>query len=391
VEPVPDSTQNLRYKGYIPGLDVLRGLAILLVVVYHATDGRLPWYRATSWVRYPLLAGQYGSTGVQLFFVLSGFLISGILIDTAASKDYYRKFYIRRALRILPAYLLLLIVLRLDHVVNWRFVLASVLYIANMAGLVGARGAAYGALWSLAVEEQFYIIWPVIVRKLSLQALTRLILGYCMLILLLRVLCLIYFPHADLRYKLWFNADALLSGALVAICLRRNLLRRDNITRLIWSLAGAAILFWPLTIYLDLERPSSVWLHVLRAVFSYGQLATYCVFLLLVIRSNQGDMAKPMSPLARSLAFFGYISYGLYLVHQLVFLTVDRLVRGSVLEIGYDRLWSLLLNSILCLSLSTGIAYLSRRYFEQRFLRQKDKVVPYKQPAVNEEPVTEST
>jgi peptidoglycan/LPS O-acetylase OafA/YrhL len=110
--------------------------------------------------------------------VLSGFLISSILIDTAGKPDYYRKFYVLRALRILPAYLLILAVLKLDHVVSWRFILAAMLYIANMAGLVGARSGEYGALWSLAVEEQFYLVWPIIVRKLSLRSLTRLILCY---------------------------------------------------------------------------------------------------------------------------------------------------------------------------------------------------------------------
>ncbi len=147
------NTTALRYKGYIPGLDILRGLAILLVLLYHGTDGRVPWASAANWLRWPLLAAQYGSGGVQLFFVLSGFLISSILIDTAGKPDYYRKFYVRRALRILPAYLLILAVLKLDHVVSWRFILAAMLYIANMAGLVGARSGEYGALWSLAVEE----------------------------------------------------------------------------------------------------------------------------------------------------------------------------------------------------------------------------------------------
>jgi peptidoglycan/LPS O-acetylase OafA/YrhL len=132
----------------------------------------VPWVEDTTWMRYPLRAALFGITGVQLFFVLSGFLISGILIDTAASKGYYRKFYMRRALRILPAYLLMLTVLWVDHAVSWRFVLAGLLYVANMASLVGAGSSEYGPLWSLAVEEQFYLIWPVFVRRLSLQTIT---------------------------------------------------------------------------------------------------------------------------------------------------------------------------------------------------------------------------
>jgi peptidoglycan/LPS O-acetylase OafA/YrhL len=327
---------------------------------------------------------------VQLFFVLSGFLISSILIDTAGKPDYYRKFYVRRALRILPAYLLILAVLKLDHVVSWRFILAAMLYIANMAGLVGAQSSEYGALWSLAVEEQFYLIWPVVVRRLSLKSLTRLILGYYVFAFALRLIFGLRFPQMDLHYKLWFNADALMSGALIAISLRRNLLRRDNITGWIWGLATTAVILWPLTIFLDVQHNPTLLHRALRPVSFYSQLATYCAFLLMVIRANQGVALEKPSAAARLLAFFGYISYGLYLVHQLIYGTFDRWVRGTVLSPDANHPWALLLNTVICVAISTGIAYLSRRYFEDLFLRQKDKVVPYNNPAVNEKPVAET-
>jgi peptidoglycan/LPS O-acetylase OafA/YrhL len=359
-------------------------------LVYHGTDGRVPWASATNWLHWPLLAAQYGSGGVQLFFVLSGFLISSILIDTAGKPDYYRKFYVRRALRILPAYLLILAVLKLDHVVSWRFILAAMLYIANMAGLVGARSGEYGALWSLAVEEQFYLVWPIIVRKLSLRSLTRLILCYYVFAFALRLTFLLHFPQVDLRYKLWFNADALMSGALIAISLRRDLLRRDNITGWIGGLAVAAIILWPLTVFLDVHHTATLLHRGLRAVSFYSQLATYCAFLLMVIRSNVGVTLHKPGPAVRLLTFFGYISYGLYLVHQLIFMTFDRWVRGTVLSPDANHPWALLLNTVICVTISTGIAYLSRRYFEDLFLRQKDKVVPYNNPAVNEKPVAET-
>ncbi len=385
---------SLRYKGYIPGLDVLRGLAILLVIFYHGTEGRVPWQGTTTWLRWPLLAAQYGASGVELFFVLSGFLITSILIDTAADKDYYRHFYIRRALRILPGYLLLLVVLKLDHVISWRFVLAALLYIANMASLVGAKSYEYGALWSLAVEEQFYLIWPVIVRRLSLKALTRSILGYLLFVFVFRLVCLLFFPGADVLHKLWTNAESLLVGALISICLRRDLLRRDNIARVGWSLAGVAALLWPLTLFLDLRwgngGADAVWVRFLRSVTPYGLLATYGALLLLVIAFNQEPSATSgQSIVARFLSFFGYISYGLYLVHQLIFNTFDRWVQGTMLDPQRGPGWGLWLNALICTLVATGIAWLSRRYFEALFLRRKDRIVPYKNPAVDEKPVTE--
>ncbi len=391
----PTSTP-LRYKGYLPGLDILRGLAILLVVCYHGTDGRVPWQSTTTWLRWPLLAAGYGASGVQLFFVLSGFLISSILIDSAGSHDYYRKFYLRRALRILPAYLVLLVVLRLDHVVSWRFLLAALLYIANMASLVGAKSYEYGALWSLAVEEQFYLIWPIVVRRFSLKALTRLILSYLLLVFLLRMVCLLYIPHVDLKYKLWTNAEALLSGALIAICLRRNLLRRDNIARVFWSLAGVAAVLWPLIVFADLRENAGgaalLWMHALRGVTGYGLLATYSALLVLVIERNRGPVASSSRSLAgRFLSFLGYLSYGLYLVHQLVFHTLDRWLAGTPLDVRRGPGWALLGNTLLCIGLSIAIAWLSRRFFEEQFLRRKEKAAPHKEPALGERPLVKGT
>jgi peptidoglycan/LPS O-acetylase OafA/YrhL len=386
----PDSAAGLRYTGYIPGLDVLRGVAILLVIVYHGTDGRVPWSTASSWWRWPLLAAHYGASGVQLFYVLSGFLITSILLDTKGSEEYYRKFYIRRALRILPAYLLLLVVLKIGDVVSWRFILAALLYIANSASLVGARSSEYGALWSLAVEEQFYLIWPFVVRKLSMRSLTRLILGYYVFDLMLRLAYLIFAPHADTAYKLWFNASTLLSGALIAVLLRRKLLRHDNIDRVIWTVGGLALLTIPAMIFLDMHPSQTLPIRLLSTLERLPYIFTYSALLLIALKYNRGAApASERSFPTRFLAFFGYISYGLYLVHQFVFLKFDRLMQGRWLGSYMTNPWSLLANAAICIVISTALAYLSRRYFEDFFLKKKDKVVPYKDPAVNEARVSE--
>lgn len=378
-------TTPLLYKGYIPGLDALRGLAILMVLLYHGTDGRVPWDSTATWFRWPLLAAKYGYTGVHLFFILSGFLITGILMDTASKPDYYRKFYVRRVLRIMPVYLLMLLILKFTHIASWRFILAALLYIANMAKLVGAQDGEYGVLWSLAVEEQFYLIWPFLVRKLSPQNLIRLILASFVLDLAMRIACVFCFPGTDTAYKLWFNAELLFAGALVAIALRRGMLHSGNISPAIRILAGLACVAWPLTLFLDLHPSQALWHQLLGTCYRLSFLFTYSALLLAVVRANAGPQIQ-LSAGARLLSFFGYISYGLYLVHQFVFYEAERILRGTALDDIANRPAMLLLNTALCCAISISLAWLSRRFFEERFLRQKDRIVPYKDPAVNERP-----
>jgi peptidoglycan/LPS O-acetylase OafA/YrhL len=150
----------------MPELDCLRGIAILLVVLFHGFAGA---YLRLHFGGLPgkfVWATQYGRSGVNLFFVLSGFLITGILLDTKHQEHYYRDFYARRALRILPAYYLLLVLLMLLGVGTAAFYVLSFFYLSNVTDLFGVI-CAYGPLWSLAVEEHYYLIWPALVRNLT--------------------------------------------------------------------------------------------------------------------------------------------------------------------------------------------------------------------------------
>ena len=136
----------------MPELDSMRGIAVLMVLFLHGMAA--PLNASLSRLGQTMLSvSQYGGVGVNLFFVLSGFLITGILIVQGPS-DYYRRFYARRALRILPALYATLIVLLLGGLIGWRFVMVSLLFLANFAPLLGLP-LQYPVLWSLAVEEQF--------------------------------------------------------------------------------------------------------------------------------------------------------------------------------------------------------------------------------------------
>jgi len=133
--------QLLRRK--MPELDTLRGVAILAVVSYHGFS-QCDATGLTGIVRAFFAATRLGWLGVNLFFVLSGFLITGILLDSKGAPRYYKSFYVRRALRILPAYLMLLLFLLLlprvgivDHRISWGFVGLSLIYLSNVTNFFG--------------------------------------------------------------------------------------------------------------------------------------------------------------------------------------------------------------------------------------------------------------
>src|SRR4051794_3114804 len=145
----------------IPELDGIRGIAILMVLVCHASS----WMASDRWRMFL----QNGRVGVDLFFVLSGFLITGILLDTRHDKNRTRNFYVRRGLRIWPLYFVFLAV----ALIAFRKMLPAqpniwvyVLFIQNFLYLREA-GPFLEPTWSLAVEEQFYMVWPWLAFRLS--------------------------------------------------------------------------------------------------------------------------------------------------------------------------------------------------------------------------------
>jgi peptidoglycan/LPS O-acetylase OafA/YrhL len=362
-----NTPEPLRFRGHIPGLDVLRGVAISMVVLFHGIDGRAAYQSFDGAARVLVYLTSWGAAGVHLFYVLSGFLITGIIVDGGADQSFFRKFYKRRAARILPAYFLLLVLLKATGHVSWNFVLAAVLFIANMAGMVGASSNEYGPMWSLAVEEQFYLVWPWLARNRPLRPLSLWIAVYCLASLLALGALSRFAPHVDFRYKLWGNAPWLLTGALIAVCLRSGALNRANINR--WTLAlvvGAGVTS-PIVALMDSGMSVSPWVTPL---YRLPFVLLFAALVLRMIARNDGHTPDETRGAARVLAFLGYISYGLYLIHQYVFdvfdhFTVDTWLMPSLHHIG--PLW---IGCAACFAISTLVAFLSRRYFESIFLRK---------------------
>jgi peptidoglycan/LPS O-acetylase OafA/YrhL len=289
---------------YIPELQGLRGLAVLGVVIYHCHP-RL----VGTWIHY---ASLWGWAGVNLFFVLSGFLITSILLEARSKPYYFRNFYARRALRIWPVYVLVLLICYanapwfigpsiLDAVkaAPW---LAYLFFVQNLFHL--AIPPAIGQTWSLAIEEQYYFLWAPLVRFLRRPWMLTIVLG----------VALVSSPLMRRAHFAWItpthtliHLDGIALGSLMALGLytlrfSRRAWLMTGLTGLVLGIAAAATIASG-TAFLDSGLALAFGGAVLAAIASTGAL-------------NPLNAALSRGPLA----FYGRISYGLYMIHIMVFI-----------------------------------------------------------------------
>jgi peptidoglycan/LPS O-acetylase OafA/YrhL len=353
---------------YMPGLDVMRGLAILLVLIYHGYAdhhmifvkiGTPSALRLAHWL-------SLCTMGVPLFFVLSGFLISGILIDSRTQPDYFRNFYLRRVLRIVPAYLAMLGVLMVTHSITGRYLIVCLLYLCNMTTLFGVR-SQYGPLWSLSVEEQFYLFWPLVVRKLSVRHLAFFSVGIILFTPFLR-LGLLYGPHQlhDTYYKTWDVMDFFASGCCMALAARSPRIRPHMSSAVLPLLISGVVMYNLLTSF---PAPSNQLLsRTLQAISLEPWLMGFsCLILFAYLRPGIASTA-----IARPLVFLGNISYGLYLCHLFIYDFIGRHwpMRFTA---GFSPASEGMLQFAVQISVAITVAFISRYTFEEFFLRLKPK------------------
>jgi peptidoglycan/LPS O-acetylase OafA/YrhL len=371
--PAPPSSPPTEalIRTFMPELDTVRGIAVLGVVLLHGFYWQYAGLSFSPWARRFMAATQPGWSGVNLFFVLSGFLITGILLDSKNKPHFYRRFYTRRALRILPAYYLLLILLLLLRTSSAAFVGLSFVYMANMTDFFGVA-CDYGPLWSLAVEEHFYILWPTVVRNLTARRLTLISASMVVLIPLLRATSFALGHRGGLAWYTWFVADGLAAGSLLAIVLRTSV-TRAQVKTLCRTLLGASILLGIAGQPFGILTRNQLLGAALQFTTINGFFAGILLLFLLAGTSNARRYVN-----LSLLRFLGYLSYGLYLNHLLAFRIYDRLCRHYLPQFipsnGHFAL--VLLRFALASGGAIGTAYLSRRFFEERFLRLKDSLVP---------------
>jgi peptidoglycan/LPS O-acetylase OafA/YrhL len=354
----------------MPGLDALRGAAVLGVVLLHGLKLCPPPSLALSHgVERVGAAVTAGWLGVTLFFVLSGFLITGILLDTRTRENYWRSFYVRRVLRILPMYLVAIVFVTLLFGLKWQYVVLCLIFAANLA----RNMYTYGPFWSLAVEEQFYLFWPLLVKRLRMRTLAVICVGSILVSPGLRILSS-YYPLGDPYATTWLISDCLLLGAFIAIFLRSQYSSPKNVLRLTvgMGLLGVVVMAVCLRFH---------WLNRASAMGKAFEIEPFLFLFgcLLMLALYFGDHPVVLW-LTRPLRFFGYISYGLYLLHWAGFAFFNAI------EYKFFPPWKVLTVPILFahfipyMTAVCLLCYLSRRYFEEFFLRQKDKLVPYTKP-----------
>jgi peptidoglycan/LPS O-acetylase OafA/YrhL len=380
VLPVPVAN-----RPYYPALDGIRAIAVLLVFSAH--------YAHFAW----------GWIGVNIFFVLSGFLITGILYDTRNQRHRFRNFYVRRTLRIFPLYYgvfaMLLITTPLFH---WQWSERWLLwpcYLGNfslftyfpfirdngsMGVLSGALGAPFlsrpaefhlvlGHFWSLCVEEQFYLLWPLVVFTIGRR------------VALMRICAVVVIALPFLRWGLdaihrtpplpstflfgitFFQVDALLLGGFIALYLRGD--EASNLklaaSGIAYAMVGAAILgiFYEYFV----KHASYPWNITPSWVFTFGlTLVNLFAGSIVLLSLNPGFFLNRIL-LLRPLRRLGQVSYGFYVFHAIPITLYGSFVAA---HLHHLRQTSTGLLALLC---TVGLALFSYRYFESPFLRMKGR------------------
>ncbi len=378
--------------GRIPVLDGIRGVAVLSVMVFHFwVSGVVPG--TALWERVYSGAAGMGWVGVDLFFVLSGFLITGILYDARGNEHYYRVFYARRTVRIFPLYYaslafffwvlpLLMVSLHRRELTEVQFTPASKLfawtYLLNwFEGLKGMNAVVLPLrhFWSLAIEEQFYLVWPFLVLTLGRRRLMALCGGLMALGLGSRIV--LYQMHQTYAAYTWTfaRADSLAIGALVALCARD---RQDWKSLLKWAriLAAPALCA---VVALRVLNPECTTGPAASPNFGMGTFAITglgiffgsCLAMAVCLREGSSMHRVLGSPFLR---FFGKYSYCLYICHVPI---IVFLVRVGIFS---DHLTSRLHSKFLAVIVVNGIAFaasivtalLSWNLYEKHWLKLKD-------------------
>ncbi len=376
----------------IPVLDGIRGIAVLMVMAFHfctysVTTGSILWERV-----YSTTAGM-GWAGVDLFFVLSGFLITGILFDSRSDPHYFKVFYGRRTVRIFPLYyasltlffLVLPFILvslhhsdlavahgtKLSRVFAWTYVLNW---------YEGFKGFDVVPLplqhfWSLAIEEQFYLVWPFLVLKLSRRRMMTVCGGLITFGLVSRIF--MYWIHLPIAAYTWTfcRADELAIGAIIALAARDP---GDWKKFIKWAPYVALSALCGVSIVRAFNPPgtsspgqATLFLMATLGMSLVGIFFGGCLVIAVCLRQKSPAHRFLSSSFLR---FFGKYSYGLYVCHfpLVVFLTKAGLNSKNLIIPLHSQFLAIVAVNGIYLAVSVAIAFASWHLFEKHWLKLKE-------------------
>jgi len=377
-------------RGHLTPLDGVRGLAILMVICSHAFESN--YETSGALVRFVGHLFYYGLFGVDLFFVLSGFLITGILFDSLNDSGFFRKFYARRALRIFPLYYgVLLVCFALTRLLHLHWGDMGWLLLAYLQNLHPyafnnfTPGAGIGLyhFWSLAVEEQFYLVWPAVVffvrgkRGLLVTTLAASVGAFLLRLILLTGGVSALAIHVTTICR----ADSLLLGGSLAMLYRSR--HWPRVLRIApWGFLGAATIIVASIILLEPRLASHplldrFWLDGVR--YSVLALGFVC---LIAWSLRPGSLCQWVFQRGW-LRFLGKYSYGIYVLHVLALSLLALPLRAAILQATHSKLVAVAAAGIVSLTVGILAAYVSFHLYEKPFLRLKH-LFDYSRPSLND-------
>jgi peptidoglycan/LPS O-acetylase OafA/YrhL len=366
--------------GYVPELDGIRGLAIAGVMALHFIGAITP---VNAIERGAVKLSSYGLWGVDLFFVLSGFLITGILADARGSAGYFRNFYMRRGLRIFPLYyglLLLAFVLlpsglleRADPAFlearNQQWWLWSYLTNFYLGSETTFSLPYFSHFWSLAVEEHFYLFWPILILVLSRTGAMRLCIGLALTSLAARMYFAVTAPDQLAAGVLtWCRLDALCIGGWFALASRGT--TAIDPAKAVRALGPSAAVVLGLSVWHVLQLPGDTIVLSLRT----SALAVFFGTFIYAAARHHGLRLMRSALRMKPLRILGRYSYGLYVFHGLLAYAVHQHSPEAWLTstLGNHTL-AAIVQVGLGVSVSFAIAVLSYEFFESKFLALKSR------------------
>ena len=368
----PPVTRKRKSSFYRPELDVLRFFAFLAVFIFHLPRHTPEFYAAHG---LPRIVGslindlmQAGVFGVDLFFVLSAYLITELLLREKREFGALdvRGFYLRRILRIWPLYFFfiglaaLVPVLNPNHVFTWRHVAAFLLLGGNWSIIAFGwpSPSVVMPLWTVSIEEQFYLLWPPIVRKLSGQRITAAAVAMLIISNLTRIAMVAIHGGPT---SVWCNTlgrlDPIAAGILVAGLLNSRLPDLRPGSRVVLASTG---LFALVLVARNWRINGPDTLDWVPTLVGYPVVGAACTAIMLSTLGMGGKLPK-------SLVYLGKISYGLYVYHALGNFIADKVITTQSVLIR------LIARIPVALGVTVVLAALSYSFLEKPFLRLKER------------------